>query len=65
MLAKCERNQWYNETVYSDSENEYRENPQGDFKAWNGFKALKQYQHTQYYKDVIQECGYFRSYINK
>jgi vancomycin permeability regulator SanA len=66
MLAKCERNQWYNETVYSDKENEYRnENPKGDFKAWAGFKTLKQYSTTQYYKDVIKECGYFRTYINK
>src|SRR6185503_19266035 len=38
MLAKCERNQWYNETLYFD--NEYHDNPLGDFKAWNGFKSL-------------------------
>lgn len=66
MLAKCERNQWYNTTVYSDKENEWRsENPKGDFKAWAGFKTLKQFSNTQYYKDVIKECGYFRTYISK
>jgi hypothetical protein len=66
MLAKCERNQWYNETFFSNRENEYSyNNPKGDFKAWAGFKALKQYSNTQYYKDVIKECGYFRTYTSK
>jgi hypothetical protein len=61
MLAKCERNQWYNETKYNEDNN-----AQIDFKAWNGFKTLKQqYANTQYYKEVIKECGYFRTYINK
>jgi hypothetical protein len=64
MLAKCERNQWYNGTVYNDEDNEYNRNGP-DFKAWTGFKALKQYSNTQYYKDVIKECGYFRTYIEK
>ncbi len=65
MLAKCERNQWYNKTVYNDRQNEYGDNKGIDFKAWQGFKSLKQYSKTQYYKDVIKECGYFRTYINK
>jgi len=60
MLAKCERNQWYNTTVYK---NEEYSGP--DFKAWAGFKALKQYSNTQYYRDVIKECGYFRTYSSK
>jgi hypothetical protein len=56
MLAKCERNEWYNE---------YKWNTTVDFIAWNGFKTLKQqYANTQYYKEAIRECGYFRTYLN-
>lgn len=66
MIAKCERNQWYNQTVYNDKENWYSgENPKGDFKGWAAFKALQQYSNTQYYKEVIKECGYFRTYIGR
>jgi hypothetical protein len=65
MLAKCERNQWYNETFYNNSANEYGETTNGDFRAWNGFQALKLLPNTQYYKEVIRECGYFRSYVRK
>ena len=33
--------------------------------AWGGFKELKEkYAHTQYYKNVIEECGYFVNYLN-
>ncbi|MGB8193940.1 MAG: hypothetical protein WCF67_18550 [Chitinophagaceae bacterium] len=64
MLAKCERNQWYNEKLYLTGK-EYETELPVDFVAWNGFKALKQYPITQYYKDVIKECGYFRTYVNK
>lgn len=54
MLAKCERNDWYS-------------SGQGpvagkDFIAWKQFLALKAYSQTNYYKEVIKECGYFRSY---
>jgi hypothetical protein len=65
MLAKCERNQWYNEQFYKDREGAYDRDTDIDFIAWNGFKSLKQYAHTQYYKEVIKECGYFRTYIEK
>ncbi len=35
-----------------------------DYKAWEGFVKLKnEYAHTKYYKEVISECGYFRSYL--
>jgi hypothetical protein len=65
MLAKCERNQWYNKTVYNNSHNEYSDRGQPDFLPWNGFKALQQYQNTQFYKEAIKECGYFRTYTQK
>lgn len=66
MLAKCERNQWYNETIFNNSKYEYgNRSQQPDFLPWNGFKALQQYQNTQFYKEAIGECGYFRTYTQK
>ncbi len=57
MLAKCERNEFYNKSQYSDEIN---------FLAWNGFKVLKNnYSHTQYYQDVLAECGYFNTFVNQ
>jgi len=58
LLAKCQRNEWYN-TVPEERRNGV------DFKAWDGFAALKQYQSTQYYREVLRECGYFRTYTNQ
>ena len=31
----------------------------------NGFSEFKRYAHTQYYKDVIRECGYFRRNVSQ
>ena len=31
----------------------------------NGFNEFKRYAHTQYYKDVIRECGYFRRNVSQ
>ena len=38
---------------------------QPDFIAWDGFKALKQNANTKYYSEVLKECGYFNTYIQK
>ncbi len=65
MLAKCQRNEWYNSYVYTGSNNQYGETGIPDFSAIPAFKSLKQYANTQYYKDVIRECGYFRNYASK
>ncbi|MBA3662876.1 MAG: hypothetical protein H0W61_01520 [Bacteroidetes bacterium] len=56
MLSKCERNEWYNQG-----------NGNGDvaFVAWNGFKELKKYSATKYYKEIINECGYFKKYAGR
>lgn len=62
MLAKCERNEWYNKEFYSGKEQS--ESLKVDFKAWQGFKALKNYSDTRYYQDVINECGYFKTYMS-
>lgn len=64
LLAKCQRNDWYARTIFSKDDYEYSYNGPA-FQAWDGFKALKQYSSTQYYKEVLKECGYFRSYIHQ
>lgn len=64
LLAKCQRNDWYARTIFTKDDYEYSYNGAA-FQAWDGFKALKQYSNTQYYKEVLKECGYFRSYIHQ
>ena len=66
MLAKCERNEYYNSKY--NSVNSYWEiqDDKVNFIAWNSFKTLKKdYSDTKYYQDVIAECGYFKTYINQ
>ena len=37
----------------------------GDFKSGEYFKMLKtSFANTQYYKEIINECGYYRTYID-
>jgi hypothetical protein len=57
MAAKCEQN------AYFISENK----AEGvDFQSSKYFKLLKSdYAKTQYYKEIINECGYFRTFLNK
>lgn len=64
LLSKCERNEWYYKTTYSDYLNEYeaRETPP-DFIAWTSFSSLKKYLNTKYGQEVIKECGYFKTYL--
>lgn len=66
MLAKCERNDYYNKKYYTTYTNWYeQEETEVNFLAWNGFKTLKKsYFNTKYYQEVIRECGYFDTYIN-
>ena len=66
MLAKCERNEYYNKKYYTITDWWQIEDDKVNFLAWNGFKNLKnKYFKTQYYQDVIAECGYFNTYINQ
>jgi len=61
MLAKCERNEYYNNNF--NSWDGWSETQIPDFLAWDGFKKLKtQYSDTKYYKDVLKECDYFAKY---
>lgn len=68
MMAKCERNTWYNQTFYASTTNSY--NYYWDykgpfFKKWPSFTKLETLSQTQYYKDVVKECGYFRKIVTK
>jgi hypothetical protein len=60
LLAKCQRNQWYNTNRRTGTLDGYQ---MVDLNSLEGFKALKQYPNTQYYKEVIRECGYFRTFM--
>lgn len=55
MAAKCEQNGWF-----MRANDDYK----GDFKSGLYFAQLKKnYSGTKYYQDVINECGYFHTYI--
>ncbi|HSY76130.1 MAG TPA: hypothetical protein VK890_04695 [Bacteroidia bacterium] len=57
MAAKCEQNQFY-----EDKPSNYP----GDFKAGDYFAMMQStYSNTKYYQEVIKECGYFKTYVNK
>lgn len=68
LLAKCERNDWYNQNVY-DIMDKYTigygyYDTLIPIQAITHFKTLKnQYQNTKYYQEVIRECGYFKKYV--
>jgi hypothetical protein len=63
MMAKCERNTFYTQKYHSSAE-WYGGDADVAFLAWNGFKKLKtDYSDTKYYKEVMRECGYFKSYV--
>ncbi len=62
LLSKCERNKYYNEHPKPDSYGPDPEIP----PAGNWFKELKdKYTATDYYKEVLKECGYFKKYAEE
>ncbi len=64
LLAKCQRNDFYSQ-YYSEDKTPI-EASRAFFFAWDGFKELKsKYAHTRYYKDVINECGYFDYFVRR
>ena len=63
MLAKCERDHYYNMHFFNNGENLYKGNFMIDLSALNQFELLKQYPDTKFYKEVIKECGYFGQYV--
>ena len=65
-MAKCQRNEWYNQTMYNNPDNEYSyDENKPDFIEWQGFKELKKYADTKYFQQVLKECGYFASINGK
>lgn len=66
MLAKCERNQFYN-AVFAVQDYCWSIDDDGvNFLEWNGFKNLKNnYYKTKFYQEALAECGYFRTYIGQ
>ncbi|HKO78408.1 MAG TPA: hypothetical protein VJU52_14425 [Flavobacterium sp.] len=67
MLAKCERNDYYNKKYYSLNLSTWDiQDDKTNFLAWQGFKNIKaNYSKTKYYKEIINECGYFKTYVQK
>ncbi|MCP1994820.1 hypothetical protein [Flavobacterium sp. HSC-61S13] len=62
MMTKCERNAFYTDKYYTD--NNYYGYPSVNFIAFNGYKQLEaKYSNTNFYNEVINECGYFRKYL--
>ncbi len=57
MAAKCEQNKYFLK----------KDRKKGvDFVAGKYFKQLKDsYNNTDYYNEIIKECGYFRTYLAK
>jgi len=57
MAAKCEQNKYF---CRKDRK------PKVDFVSGRYFKQLKDtYSNTDYYQEIINECGYFRTYLAK
>ena len=66
LMSKCERNQYYNNKYKTTNSVWEIQDDNVNFIAWNGFKALKKdYSDTQYYQEVLTECGYFKTYNNQ
>jgi hypothetical protein len=58
MLAKCELNDFYNGEVAASI-------PDADFIAGPHMHLFATaFNHTRYYKEVIKECGYFRTFLS-
>jgi hypothetical protein len=56
LLSKCE---------YVDFISKENKPDNTDFIAGKHFQSLANYSQTKYYQKVLNECGYFRTYINK
>lgn len=67
LLAKCERNEFYNQSYYFKNKDYYDiYDEQVNFLAWKGFQSLQRdYSDTKYYQEVIKECGYFNTFVNQ
>jgi hypothetical protein len=64
LLAKCERNEWYNVTLFAKNDY-YFGDAMIDLRAIDNFDSLRQYSDTRYYQEALKECGYFRDYLKQ
>ena len=65
MLAKCQRSEWYNKHIYNNTDNGFAENLMIPISAIKEFQFLKQYPNTKFYKEALNECGYFREFMSR
>ena len=66
LLSKCERNLYYTNRYYSDGDFAEVNYQDTIYYSWNSFLTLKnEYSNTKYFNDVINECGYFKSYMSQ
>ena len=55
MAAKCEQNKYFTNKEQNDER---------DFKSGKYFATLlKEYKNTNYYNEILKECGYFETYV--
>ena len=64
MMAKCERNEYYNKKYYRLNLSSWDiQDDKKNFMAWQGFKNIEtNYAKTKYCQEIIAECGYFATY---
>ena len=63
MLAKVERNEYYNKNFFCKDEYTRESLDKGLHYRWEAFEELRGYAHTKYYQEVIAECGYFKRFV--
>jgi len=67
MAAKCERNNRYNE-AFNDPSNKKKYYWDLDFSNLYAVKYFSElyfeYRNTAFYKEILQECGYLKSYVD-
>lgn len=64
LLLKVERNDFYKINVFNNPKWQSWMLPYDSIPKIS-FDKLNSYKNTQFYKQVIEECGYFKSYLNK
>ena len=64
LLAKVERNEYYNKNFFCKEEYTRESLDTGLHYRWDAFEELRRYAHTKYYQEVIAECGYFRKFVH-
>lgn len=60
LLSKCERNEYYAKEFYSVYMSEWmnQDKAPADFIMFDNYKNLFKYSQTNYFQEVLRECGY-------